>query len=93
MSRGIILIVAVAGVVAILSGWLLPIIFRSRRPLGLWGDILVCLVPTVVLAYVEWVWILPAIGFGKGWISVVAAIGDPLVLGWICLWLMRKIKS
>jgi hypothetical protein len=93
MSSGTILIVAVAGVVAILSGWLLPIIFRSRRPLGLWGDILVCLVPTVVLAYVEWVWILPAIGFGKGWISVVAAIGDPLVLGWICLWLMRKIKS
>lgn len=93
MSSGAILIVAVAGVLAILSGWLLPIIFRSRRPLGLWGDILVCLVPTVVLAYVEWVWILPAIGFGKGWISVVAAIGDPLVLGWICLWLMRKIKS
>jgi hypothetical protein len=93
MSSGTILIVAVAGVLAILSGWLLPISFRSRRPLGLWGDILVCLVPTVVLAYVEWVWILPAIGFGKGWISVVAAIGDPLVLGWICLWLMRKIKS
>ena len=93
MSGGTLLIVVVAGLLAILSGWLVPILFKSRRPYGLWGDILVCLVATVVLAYVEWVWILPAIGFGEGWIAVAAAIGDPLGLGWICLWLMRKIKS
>ena len=93
MSSGTLLIVVVAGILAILSGWLVPVLFKSRRPYGLWGDILVCLVPTVVLAYVEWVWILPAIGFGEGWIAVAAAIGDPLVLGWICLWVMRKIKS
>lgn len=92
MSGGTLIIVVVAGILAILSGWLIPIIFKSRRPYGLWGDVLVCLVVTVVLAYVEWVWILPAIGFGKGWISIAAAIGDPLILGWICLWLMRKIK-
>jgi hypothetical protein len=85
MSSGTILIVVVAG--------LLPILFKSRRPFGLGGDILVCLVVTVVLAYVEWVWLLPAIGFGKGWISIAAAIGDPLVLSWICLWLMRKIRG
>jgi hypothetical protein len=48
---------------------------------------------TVVLAFVEWVWILPALGFGRGWISVIAAIGDPLGLGLIGLWVMRKIKS
>lgn len=92
MSGGTLIIVVVAGILAVLSGWLIPIIFKSRRPYSLWGDILVCLVVTVVLAYVEWVWILPAIGFGKGWISIAAAIGDPLILGWICLWLMRKIK-
>lgn len=93
MSSGTLLIVVVAGLLAILSGWLVPVLFKSRRPFGLWGDILVCVVPTVVLAYVEWVWILPAIGFGEGWIAVAAAIGDPLGLGWICLWLVRKIKS
>jgi hypothetical protein len=93
MSSGTFLIVAVAGVLAILTGWLLPIIFKSPRPFGLGGDILVCLVATIVLAYVEWVYILPAIGFSTGWIAVAAAIGDPLVLGWICLWLMRKIKT
>lgn len=93
MSSGTILIVVVAGILAILSGWLLPIIFKSRRPFGLGGDVLVCLVVTVVLAYVEWVWLLPAIGFSEGWISIAAAIGDPLVLSWICLWLMRKIRA
>ena len=94
MSSGTLLIVVVAGILAILSAWLIPVIFKSQRPYGLWGDILVCLVPTVVLAYAEWWWILPAIGFEKrGWLPVAAAIGDPLVLGWICLWLMRKIKS
>lgn len=92
MTGGTLLIVVIAGTLAVFSGWLLPLVFKSRRPFGLGGDILVCLVVTVVLVYVEWVWLLPAIGFGKGWISVLAAIGDPLVLGWICLWLMRKIK-
>jgi hypothetical protein len=93
MSAGTLVIVVVAAVLAILSGWFLPIIFKSRRPFGLWGDVLVCLVVTVALAYVEWVWLLPWIGFGKGWISIAAAIGDPLGLSWICLWLMRKIKA
>jgi hypothetical protein len=93
MSSGTLLIVVVAGILAILSAWLIPVIFKSQRPYGLWGDILVCLIPTVVLAYIEWVWLLPAIGFGKGWITIAAAIGDPLVLGWIGLWLLRKIKK
>jgi uncharacterized membrane protein YeaQ/YmgE (transglycosylase-associated protein family) len=93
MSGGAFLIVVVAGLLAILSGWLVPLIFKSRRPYGVLGDILVCTVPTVVLAYVEWVWLLPALGFKPGWLSIAAAIGDPLVLGWICLWLLRKIRG
>jgi hypothetical protein len=93
MSSGTFLIVIAAAVLAILSGWLVPIIFKSRRPFGLWGDVLVCLVVTVLLAYVEWVWLLPWIGFGTGWISIAASIGDALGAGWISLWLMRKIKA
>jgi uncharacterized membrane protein YeaQ/YmgE (transglycosylase-associated protein family) len=94
MDRATLLIVVVTGVLAVLSGWLVPIIFKSRRPFGVLGDILVCTVVAVALAYVEWMWILPAIGFEKrGWLPVTAAIGDPLGLGWICLWLMRKIRS
>ncbi|MGD8465128.1 MAG: hypothetical protein PVI09_14780 [Anaerolineae bacterium] len=94
MDRGTIIIVGVTGVLALVSGWLIPVLFKSRRPLGLGGDLLVCLIPAVVLSYVEWNWLLPAIGFSKqGWISIAAAIGDPLGLGWICLWLLRKVKS
>jgi uncharacterized membrane protein YeaQ/YmgE (transglycosylase-associated protein family) len=80
-------------VLSVVSGWLLPILFKSKRPYGLLGDILIVTIPSVVLSFVEWTWILPALGFESGWIKVVAAIGDPLGLGWLCLWLARKIKS
>jgi hypothetical protein len=93
MNIGALIIVVVTGILAILSGWLIPIIFKSARPYGLGGDILVCTVLAVVLAFVEWVWILPALGFESGWITIAAAVGDPLVLGWISLWVLRKIKS
>jgi hypothetical protein len=89
------LIVVVTGVLAILSGWLVPIVFKSKRPYGLLGDVLVCTVPAVVMAFVEWKWILqlPVFGGMDPWLRVVIAIGDPLALGWICLWILRKIKS
>ncbi|GAF85969.1 unnamed protein product [marine sediment metagenome] len=93
MSGGTLLIVVVTGVLAILSGWLVPIVFKSKRPYGLLGDILVCTVPAVALSFAAWQWILPALGFTSGWIKVLGAIGDPLALGWICLWIVRKIKS
>jgi hypothetical protein len=93
MSVGALAIVVVAGVLAVVSGWLVPIVFKSRRPYGLWADVLVCTLVTVVFSYVEWTWILPALGFKPGWISVAAALGDPLGFGWICLWLMRRIKA
>jgi hypothetical protein len=93
MNAGAAVIVVVAGLLAIVSGWLVPVIFKSPRPYGLAGDVLVCTIATVLLSYVEWNWILPALGFKPGWISIAAAIGDPLGLGWICLWLMRRIRS
>lgn len=87
------IILLVTLILSVLSGWLLPLLFKSQRPYGLLGDILIVTIPAVVLAYVEWTWILPALGFNSGWIKVAAAIGDPLGLGWICLWLARKLKS
>lgn len=92
MNAGTVLIVIVAGILAIILGALVPALFKSRRPWGILGDIVVCTLVTVVLAYVEWTWILPALGFeSRGWIPVAAAIGDPLGFGLICLWLMRKV--
>ena len=92
MDGATLIIVVATGVLGVLSGWLLPIVFKSRRPLGVLGDILICTVPAVVLAWVEWVWILPALGFKTGWITILAAVGDPLGLGWVALWLLRKLK-
>jgi membrane associated rhomboid family serine protease len=93
MSGGTLIIVGVAGILAVLSGWLVPIIFKSPRPYGLLGDILVCTALTVVLSYLAWQWIMPALGFKTGWIAVAGSIGDPLALGWVGLWILRKIKS
>lgn len=93
MDRSSIVIVVVAGILAILAGWLVPVIFKSRRPYGLVGDIVVCTVATVGLSFLSWNYIMPALGFETGWIKVLGSTADPLTLGLICLWLMRKIKS
>ena len=93
MTAGTVLILIVVGVLGIVLGWLVPILFKSERPYGLAGDILVCTLVSVVLAFVEVVWLLPALGFEKGWITTILAIGDPLGFGLLCLWLMRKIKG
>jgi hypothetical protein len=92
MSSGTVLIVVVAAGLGFLSGLLLPPVFRSRRPFGLVGDLLIATVLAAGLAYVEWVWILPALGFETGWLSVMAAIGDPVGLAWLALWLMRRLR-
>ncbi len=93
MTAGTVLILIVVAVLGIILGWLVPILFKSERPYGLAGDILVCTFVSVVLAFVEVVWLLPALGFRPGWITTMLAIGDPLGLGLLCLWLMRKIKG
>ena len=93
MSGGALIIVVVAGILGILGGWLVPILFKSERPYGLVGDILVCTIVTVVLAFLSWNYIMPALGFESGWIKVLGSTGDPLALGLISLWVMRKIKG
>jgi hypothetical protein len=92
MSSGTFLIVVVAGVLGLISGLVLPPIFHSRRPFGLVGDVVVATLLAVGLAYAEWTWILPALGFETGWLSVAAAIGDPVGLAWVALWLMRRVR-
>lgn len=92
MSSGTLLIVGLAGLLGLISGLVLPPIFRSRRPFGLVGDVLVATVLAAGLAYLEWAWILPALGFETGWLSVLAAVGDPVGLAWLALWLMRRLR-
>ena len=93
MSSSTMLLVVVAAILAAIAGWLVPILFKSKRPYGLLGDILVCVVLTAVMSFLSAEYLMPAMGFGKGWIFVLGAIGDPLTLGLIGLWVMRKIKQ
>jgi hypothetical protein len=93
MTSGTALILVVVGILGIMLGWLVPLLFKSERPYGLAGDILVCTVVSVVLAFAEVVWLLPALGFKPGWITTILAIGDPLGFGLLCLWLIRRIKG
>ena len=93
MSGAAILIVAISGFLGILCGWIVPILFKSKRPYGLLGDILVCTLVTVVISYLSWTVLMPALGFRDGWMKVLGSTGDPLFLGLVCLWLLRKIKG
>jgi hypothetical protein len=93
MGGGTLIIVVVAGILGVLGGWLVPILFKSERPYGLLGDILVCTIVTVVISFLSWSYIMPALGFESGWLKVLGATGDPLAFGLISLWLLRKIKG
>jgi len=88
------IVVAVVNLVlGALIGWLVPEMLHSERPYGIGGDVGVSVVAAVVMGIIEWAWLLPAMGFNSGLIKVVAAIGDPLTLSLILLWLMRKMKG
>jgi hypothetical protein len=87
------IILLVSLVLGVLGGWLVPILFKSERPYGILGDVLVCTVITVVVSFLSWNYIMPALGFQDGWIKVAGATLDPFALGLISLWVMRRIKS
>ena len=90
---GPLLVAIVTAILGGVLGWLVPVLFKSKRPYGLAGDILVCAILSAVLAYAEAMWLLPALGFNPGWLTTILAISDPLGFGVICLWLMRKTKG
>lgn len=87
------IILLVSLVLGVLGGWLVPILFKSKRPYGVLGDILVCTVVTVGVSFLTWNYLMPALGFDDGWIKVLGSTLDPFAFGLICLWVMRKIKS
>jgi len=93
MGGGTLIILVVAGILGALGGWLVPILFKSERPYGPLGDIMVCTIITVVVSFLSWTYIMPALGFESGWLKVLGAISDPLAFGLISLWLLRRIRG
>ena len=79
-----------------LIGWLVPSLFKSEPPYGLGVDILASVIPAVVLGLLEWLWLLaaiyPVIPLTGGW-KLAAAIGDPLGLALVVLWVLRRLKG
>ena len=75
-----------------LIGWGVPKLFKSEPPYGLGADVLASILAAVLLGVVEWAWILPALGF-TGPLKLAAALGDPLGLSLIVLWLLRRAKG
>lgn len=89
---GLLLILVVDLIIAVLTGWLVPLAFKSNPPYGLVGDIAACALSMELLAILGWLWLLPAFGI-TGWLKLAAAIGDPWGLALIVLWLMRRLRS
>ena len=75
-----------------LIGWGVPKLFKSEPPYGVGVDILASILAAIALGVPEWLWIMPALGF-SGIINLVAAIGDPLGLSLIILWILRRAKG
>ncbi|MFQ5595095.1 MAG: hypothetical protein ACE5HA_13195 [Anaerolineae bacterium] len=88
---GIAVLAIILAIIGVLTGWLAPMVVSSRRPYGMGGDIIACVLTMLAVGLPEWLWIMPALNFG-GWIKWAGTIGDPFVLALIVLWLMRKIK-
>ncbi|HIQ04636.1 MAG TPA: hypothetical protein EYH31_02965 [Anaerolineae bacterium] len=75
-----------------LIGWGVPKLFKSEPPYGLSVDILASVLAALVLGIPEWLWIMDALGF-HGWLKLAGALGDPLGLSLIVLWILRKAKA
>lgn len=80
-------------VLGVLTGWLVPRLFKSKPPYGVGVDILASVLSLVGLGLVEWLWMLDALGFRRGWIKLAAAIGDPWGLALLVLWLLRRVRG
>ncbi len=89
---GLLLILVVNLIIAVLTGWLVPLAFKSKPPYGLVWDIVACVLSMELLGVLGWLWLLPAFGI-TGWLKLAAAIGDPWGLALIVLWLMRRLRS
>ncbi len=83
-----------AGLLAVIgagAGWGAPLLAGGRRPYGVAADVLVALAIVLGLGIVEWSLIMPFFDF-PGWLDLAAAVGDPLVLALIVLWIMRRTR-
>lgn len=92
MTGGTVALLLIVAVGSVLVGWLVPLAFKSERPYGLAGDILIPTVVGVIYAYIIYAIIVPLIGWG-GWFMFVGSALESISVAAIVLWILRKIKS
>ena len=85
----VLLLITLVG--CILVGWLVPLAFKSKRPYGLVGDILVPTIIGLIWATVLYLYLAPMFGLG-GWLKLFGSALEAIGVGAIVLWVMRRIK-
>lgn len=76
---------------SILIGWLVPMIFKSERPYGLLGDILVPVLVGVGWTFILFQYIVPLVNMG-GWLAFVGSALEGMSVAAVSLWILRRIK-
>jgi uncharacterized membrane protein YeaQ/YmgE (transglycosylase-associated protein family) len=77
---------------SILVGWLVPMVFKSERPYGLAGDIIIPTIVGIVYAFVIFQYIVPMVGL-SGWLAFIGTAVESISVAAIVLWILRKIKD
>ena len=76
----------------ILTGWLVPLAFKSERPFGLVGDILGATIVGVIYAFIVYQYLVPMVGL-TGPLALLGSALEAIGMGAITLWIIRKIKN
>jgi len=77
---------------SVLVGWLVPLAFKSKRPYGLAGDIIIPTVVGVFYAFIIYAYVAPMVGL-TGWLAFIGTAGESIAMAALTLWILRKIKS
>lgn len=89
MSGGLIVMFVLWVVVGALTGWVVPLLARSKPPYGLIVDVVVSVVVMILVGLMDW-FIIPAMfPTWGGPIVFVAALLEPFFSVLVVLWLMR----
>ena len=77
---------------SILIGWLVPMAFKSERPYGLAGDILVPTIVGVGWTFILYQYIVPLVNM-SGPLAFFGSALEGMAFAAITLWIMRRIKK
>jgi len=86
------LLIMIVLVGSILVGWLVPMAFKSERPYGLVGDILVPTIVGIGYTYLIYGFVAPMVGLG-GWLAFWGSAIEGIAVAAITLWILRRIKK